>query len=96
MRKYFVDLFAGCGGLSLGLENAGFMPVYVNELNEDALETYLLNRDSEFPHLRDKYHGRNIHEISKRSSALEKLQTQFKEDFGIKKKEENIERTKKR
>ena len=35
----FIDLFAGCGGLSLGLEQAGFFPLYVNELNKDALET---------------------------------------------------------
>lgn len=40
-----VDLFAGCGGLSLGMENAGFTPVFVNELNPDAMETYLANRD---------------------------------------------------
>lgn len=39
-----VDLFAGCGGLSLGLENAGFTPVFVNELNSDAMATYLANR----------------------------------------------------
>ena len=37
----FIDLFAGCGGLSLGLEQAGFFPLYVNELNKDALETYM-------------------------------------------------------
>jgi len=39
-----VDLFAGCGGLSLGFEKADFTPVFVNELNKDALGTYLLNR----------------------------------------------------
>jgi len=39
-----IDLFAGCGGLSLGLENSGFTPIFVNELNEDALSTYLRNR----------------------------------------------------
>lgn len=39
-----VDLFAGCGGLSLGMENAGFTPYFVNELNEDAMATYLANR----------------------------------------------------
>ena len=33
MKKYFIDLFAGCGGLSLGLEQAGFTPAFVNELN---------------------------------------------------------------
>jgi DNA (cytosine-5)-methyltransferase 1 len=44
-REYnMIDLFAGCGGLSLGFENAGFRPVFVNELNEDAQATYLLNR----------------------------------------------------
>lgn len=39
-----VDLFAGCGGLSLGMEQAGFVPVFVNELNHDAMATYLANR----------------------------------------------------
>ena len=39
-----MDLFAGCGGLSLGFENAGFTPIFVNELNEHARETYLINR----------------------------------------------------
>ena len=39
-----VDLFAGCGGLSLGLEFAGFTPVFVNELNKDAMSSYLANR----------------------------------------------------
>ena len=44
-RAYtFVDLFAGCGGLSLGLEQAGFTPVFVNELNRHAMDTYLANR----------------------------------------------------
>ena len=53
-KKYtFIDLFAGCGGLSLGLEQAGFHPVYVNELNKDAMATYLHNR-KEYPLLHDK------------------------------------------
>ena len=51
----FIDLFAGCGGLSLGLEQAGFFPLYVNELNNDALETYLINRDKHYPHLREHF-----------------------------------------
>lgn len=41
---YMVDMFAGCGGLSLGFENANFVPVFVNELNADAMATYLKNR----------------------------------------------------
>ena len=51
----FIDLFAGCGGLSLGLEQAGFFPLFVNELNSEAMETYLRNRDAEFPHLRERF-----------------------------------------
>ena len=39
-----IDLFAGCGGLSLGLEMAGFETVFVNELHEDAMQTFLINR----------------------------------------------------
>lgn len=39
-----VDLFAGCGGLGLGLEQAGFTTVFVNELHDDARATYLMNR----------------------------------------------------
>lgn len=42
-----IDLFAGCGGLSLGMENAGFTPYFVNELNPDAMATYLANRHHE-------------------------------------------------
>jgi DNA (cytosine-5)-methyltransferase 1 len=49
--RAFVDLFAGCGGLSLGLERAGFCPVFVNELNENARRSYIKNRIVDYPHL---------------------------------------------
>jgi DNA (cytosine-5)-methyltransferase 1 len=39
-----IDLFAGCGGLSLGLEQAGFRPLLFSEINKDAASTYLANR----------------------------------------------------
>jgi DNA (cytosine-5)-methyltransferase 1 len=39
-----IDLFAGCGGLSLGLEHAGFRPLLFSEINLSAAETYLINR----------------------------------------------------
>ena len=42
------------------LEEAGFFPLYVNEINNDALESYLINRDVKYPHLRDKYFSYDI------------------------------------
>lgn len=68
----FVDLFAGCGGLSLGLEQAGFSPVYVNELNKDAMESYLVNRREHFPYL-DKYKSNDIKEAIKNEAIFEDL-----------------------
>lgn len=38
-----VDLFAGAGGMSLGLTDAGFVPVLAVELEEWACETYRAN-----------------------------------------------------
>lgn len=43
-EKYkMVDLFAGCGGLSLGMEQAGFTPWFVNEIVEQFANTYKIN-----------------------------------------------------
>lgn len=45
-REYkMVDLFAGCGGLSCGLEQAGFKPWFVNEIVETFCNTYKRNHD---------------------------------------------------
>ncbi|SVC91935.1 uncharacterized protein METZ01_LOCUS344789, partial [marine metagenome] len=42
-RYTAVDLFAGCGGLSLGLEWAGFEVLLANEKHPDACTTYRAN-----------------------------------------------------
>ena len=41
----YVDLFAGAGGLSVGLERAGFELVHAVEVDEDARQTFATNRD---------------------------------------------------
>jgi DNA (cytosine-5)-methyltransferase 1 len=44
-KHRFIDTFAGCGGLSKGLSNAGFNPVLVNEIESKFLETYYFNHN---------------------------------------------------
>lgn len=41
----FIDTFAGCGGLSLGVSRAGFNPVLINEIEPKFLETYYFNHE---------------------------------------------------
>ena len=44
-REYkLVELFAGAGGLALGMEQAGFHSVFVNELDKHACSTLRINR----------------------------------------------------
>ena len=43
MSKILVDLFAGAGGLSCGLEMAGFTPILANEVNPVYANTYKNN-----------------------------------------------------
>ncbi len=44
-KKYTaIDLFAGAGGTALGLENAGFEHILLNEIDKDAAETLRVNK----------------------------------------------------
>ena len=43
----FIDLFAGCGGLSLGLMKAGLSGVFAIEKNKDAFSTLFHNLNAE-------------------------------------------------
>ena len=66
IRKYTsIELFAGCGGLALGLSMAGFTHVLLNEYDHSACNTLRVNRpewniierdvcDIDFTPLRDK------------------------------------------
>ncbi|MDY0245256.1 MAG: DNA cytosine methyltransferase, partial [Sphaerochaeta sp.] len=47
----FIDLFAGAGGLSLGLEQAGFTSIFANEIDSNAALTYMTNRSLDDKHV---------------------------------------------
>lgn len=38
-----IELFSGCGGMGLGLEQAGFEVLYANDISKDATSTYKAN-----------------------------------------------------
>lgn len=80
-RPTLIDLFAGCGGLSLGLEYAGFRPIFVNELHPDAMQTYLQNRpDGELQ--KPINHVNDILDLTQKSGALEALAKRLKNEHG--------------
>ena len=43
MTVRYVDLFAGCGGISLGLHKAGLQGLFAIEKNRDAFSTLKYN-----------------------------------------------------
>lgn len=45
-RPTAIDLFCGCGGMGLGLEQAGFEVLYANDISKDATNTYETNLDA--------------------------------------------------
>lgn len=79
-----VDLFAGCGGLGLGLSQAGFTSVFVNELNPDAMATYKRNRAEAEPHLGgEDFTCGDIKELVADGRRLSRMMDALKDGFQI-------------
>lgn len=87
-----VDLFAGCGGFGLGLEQAGFTPIFVNELNDDARSTYIVNRKDRHEHFAhgldestwlNTFVSSDAGKLARSRTYLDRLQRSFKSEFGI-------------
>jgi len=71
----YIDLFAGCGGLSLGLHNAGWKGVFAIEKNKDAFETLKYNLITNKKHFDwPKWFPQNNIEIDK---AIEQYKDKF-------------------
>ncbi|SEC43808.1 DNA (cytosine-5)-methyltransferase 1 [Tenacibaculum sp. MAR_2009_124] len=67
-QKTYIDLFSGCGGLSLGLHNAGWKGIFAIEKSEDAFKTLEHNlikkkKHFEWPNWLGKPKHHDINEI---------------------------------
>ncbi|MDA9959550.1 DNA cytosine methyltransferase [Alphaproteobacteria bacterium] len=76
-----IDLFAGCGGLSTGLEMAGFGPILFSELDQDARNTYIENRytlvgDTPFKKCGSLHFG-DVYDLSKK--VINSAKTELKD-----------------
>jgi DNA (cytosine-5)-methyltransferase 1 len=65
----FIDTFAGCGGLSLGLKNVGFNPVLINEIEPKFLESYYFNHNIRL----DNYYCGDIKDIANSEEIKKKF-----------------------
>ena len=75
-RPTFIDLFAGSGGLSLGLEQAGFQSIFFNEIEPVFASTYMANRKIKKGHY---YVG----DINKLNEELSKFREAMRHELGI-------------
>ena len=73
MAYLMVDLFAGCGGLSTGLEQAGFTPWFVNEIEPNFCNTYKRNH----PQLSDDHYY--VGDINKLNEDIEEYRHLLKD-----------------
>ena len=51
----FIDLFSGCGGLSLGLLNAGLTGLFAIEKNQDAFLSLKSNLVTPNPYIKNNF-----------------------------------------
>ena len=70
MKKFLMaDMFAGCGGFSLGMEKAGFIPWFVNEIEPVFCSTYKFNHKLSDDH----YFIGDIRELNTRIGDYDKI-----------------------
>lgn len=70
-----IDLFAGAGGTALGFARAGLNHVYLNEIDQNAVDTLIANSNSHS--LGWKVDMRDVHEVDFRRMQAEVIQAGF-------------------
>ena len=69
----YIDLFSGCGGLALGMHNAGWKALFSIEKNEDAFNTQKCNLIDQNNHfLWPKWLPQSVHDINELLIAHQK------------------------
>jgi DNA (cytosine-5)-methyltransferase 1 len=76
-----IDLFAGCGGVSQGFDQAGFQTVFVNELHPVAMATFLKNRQHT-DLAETKNHCFDILSLTQKPAELEALARRLRRNHG--------------
>lgn len=72
MKGKILDLFCGCGGLSLGFEKAGFEVAYAIDMWSKAIETYNYNRENKVAECKDihKLTDENLKKICEENKII--------------------------
>ena len=72
MKNKIIDLFCGCGGLSLGFEMAGFEPEVAIDMWEDAIKTYNHNHSGDVAICQDIHNWTNdyLNELASKNEII--------------------------
>ena len=72
MKNKIVDLFCGCGGLSLGFEKAGFEVAYAIDMWSKAIDTYNYNHKKKVAECKDIHEltDEKIKELNKKNDVI--------------------------
>ena len=72
MKNKIIDLFCGCGGLSLGFEKAGFEVAYAIDMWSKAIDTYNYNHKKKVAECKDIHEltDEKIKELNKKNDVI--------------------------